>query len=1101
MTRFMSFLLLVALFISPDFTYAQGKGKKGKDEKASTEKKDTFSLKKIPHPGLSFRSIGPAVTSGRVIDIDVNPLDHSEYYVASAHGSLWKTTNAGVTFSPVFDHQSSFAMGAVTIDPNNPNVVWVGTGENNAHSNVIPGDGIYKSEDGGKSWVNKGLKESQHIGGIIVHPDNSNIVWVAAYGPHRTSGGERGVYKTTDGGETWEHVLNISDYTGCWEIHMDPRNPDVLYTVAHQRQRYLYTTISGGDESAIYKTSDGGKTWNRLKGSLPQENVGRIGMAISPAAPDVLYAVVHAKEGSGIYKSTDQGASWNKQSSYITSYPFYMQKLFCDTKDVNKLYAMDIFNQVSTDGGKSWSNLGEDKKHVDNHTLWIDPQDNRHLLSGCDGGVYETFDTGKNWNFKANLPLAEVYKVTIDHAKPFYNVYIGTQDNNSLGGPSRTINSGGITNADWYFTLGGDGFETQVDWADPNIVYSQAQFGALYRYDKKSGERLYIRAYEVEDTSYRFDWDAALLISSHDHKRLYHGSNKLLRSDDQGSHWKEISPDLTRGIPKEMHKLMGRSWSIDELASKRSMASIVTIAESPLDENFLFVGSADGLIHYTHDGGKTWNKGRAAGLPEQARIHHIVASNHDKMVAYAACNNFFAGDFKPFLYKTTDGGANWTNISANLPQRGSTFTVGEDHINPDLLFVGTMFGLYVSTTKEPYWVQLDSGIPTETVMDLDIQRDEDDLVVSTYGRGVYILDDYSPLREVNPELVEKEAAIFPIQDGLMFIQADPFGFPGLGFQGGSYFATPNPEVGAVINYYIKDKPKTQKEQRQEMEQENRKAGKDIKYPDYETLKKENDEPETFLLFTITDEEGQIVRKIKQPITKGIQRLVWDFRYSPVIPVSLTPFDDSVPWNSPDLGYMVTPGTYQVSLSRYEDGKMTELVKPQSFKCKPLNITSIPAENQQSLERFNKKVASLSRAVSASDAHMNQIKGQLPYLEQAIMSVPAMQESWYTDYYAIKDGLKEVNKKLNGDPLLSRYEGADRTSLKNKIDLITSALWTTTSGQTATFERAYTEASGGFEQILSTLKEINGKISTLEKSLEDAGAPYTPGRFPVWKKVD
>ncbi len=1098
MTRIITFLVLILAFLLPVDSKAQRNSKKKKTEE-TTEQKDTFSLKKIPHAGLKFRPIGPSVTGGRIIDIDVNPQDHSEYYVAAAHGSLWKTNNSGVTFEPIFDHQSSFAIGAVTLDPSNPNVVWVGTGENNAHSNVIPGDGVYKSEDGGKSWNHKGLKESQHIGGIVVHPEDPNTVWVAAYGPHRTSGGQRGVFKTTDGGENWEHVLAISDYTGCWQIHMDPRNPDVLYTVAHQRQRYLYTTISGGDESAIYKTTDGGKNWTRLKGGLPQKNVGRIGMDISPADPDVLYAVIHAKDANGIYKSTDRGASWTKQSSYMTSYPFYMHLLFCDTRDVNRIYAMDIFNQVSIDGGKTWKNLGEDKKHVDNHTLWIDPTDNRHMLSGCDGGVYETFDMGKNWDFKSNLPLAEIYKVTVDNEKPFYNVYIGTQDNNSLGGPSRTINSSGITNADWYFTLGGDGFETQVDWKDPNIVYSQYQFGNLYRYDKKSGERLYIKAYEVGDTSYRFDWDAALLLSSHDNKRLYHGSNKVLRTDDMGSTWTEFSPDLTRGMPQEMHKLMGRSWSMDELASKRSMAHVVTIAESPLDENIVLAGSADGLIHFTHDGGKTWQKGSAPGLPERARIHHIVASHHDKMVAYAACNNFFAGDFQPFLYKTTDGGKTWSSINANLPKHGSTFTVGEDHIDKNLLFVGTMFGVFTSTTADPYWVQLKSGVPTATVMDLDIQREEDDLVVSTYGRGVFILDDYSPLRSVKPELEKEEAAIFPIQDGLMFIEADPFGFPGLGFQGASHYSAPNPEVGAVINYYVKEKPKSLKEQRQEKEKALRKEGKDIKYPDYETLKQETEEPKSFLLFTIADEDGKVVRKIKKTFAKGIQRLVWDFRYSPVVPVSLKPFDSSIPWNSPDLGFMVTPGDYQVSLSKFEGGKMTQIAGPQNFKCKPLNITSIPPDDQIALNNFNKKVAKLSRAINAANAHKNHIQGQLPYLEQAILSVPSMQASWFEDFQEIKDLIKKVNTEMNGDPLISRYEGAARTSLKNKIDLITYALWSTTSGQTSTFERAYEEAEGGFDKILASLKILDDKISALEDSLESSGAPYTPGRFPAWKK--
>ena len=1095
MMRTLLFLLLCFMLFAPCTVHAQKKVKKTEEKPEQT---DQLSLEKIALSGLAFRSIGPAVTSGRVIDIDVNPQDHTEYYVASGHGSLWKTTNGGVTFSPIFDGQTSFAMGAVTLDPSNPKVVWVGTGENNAHSYVIPGDGVYKSEDGGKSWTNKGLKESQHIGAIVVHPDDPNTVWVAAYGPHRASGGQRGVYRTKDGGETWEHVLDISDYTGCWELHMDPRDPDVLYAVAHQRQRYLYTIISGGDESGIYKSTDGGSNWNRLKGGLPQTDVGRIGMAISPADPDVLYAVVHAKENGGIYRSNDRGASWSKQSSYITSYPFYMQKLFCDTRDVNRIYAMDIFNQVSTDGGKSWSRLGEDKKHVDNHTLWIDPNDNRHFLSGCDGGVYESFDMAQTWDFKANLPIAEAYKVTADNAKPFYNVYIGTQDNNSLGGPSRTVNSGGISNADWYFTWAGDGFETQVDWKDPNIVYSQSQFGGLVRYDKKSGERLYIQSFEMGDTAYRFDWDAALLISSHDNKRIYHGGNKVLRSDDRGNTWREISPDLTRGIPPEMDRLMGRSWSIDELASRAPLATVVTLAESPLDEKVLFAGSSDGLLHYTWDGGRSWQKAQLAGLPERARIHHIVASNHNKLVAYAACQNFFAGDLQPFLYKTADGGKTWTKISANLPERGCTFTVGEDHVDPNLLFVGTMFGVYVSNTAEPHWVKLGAGIPQATVMDLDLQRDENDLVVSTFGRGVYILDDYSPLRSLTKETMEKEAAIFPIADGLMFIEADPFGFPGVGFQGASYYVAPNPEVGAVITYYVKEKPKTLQEQRREAEKKLQEEDNDVHYPDYATLKQEGEEGERFLLFTITDEEGSVIRKIKRSIEAGVQRLVWDFRYSPVVPVSLQPFDNSVPWHSPDLGYMVAPGTYRVSLSKYEDGKLTELVGPQAFECRPLNLTSLPPEDREALDAFNRKVAKLARAVTAADAHRANLQERLPYLEQAILSVPALQAEWFARLSEAKKRLREVHQAINGDPYLSRYEGASRTSLRNKVDLITGALWSTTSGQTATFERAYAEAADGFELLLASLAEADEMIFQLENALEKAGAPYTPGRFPEWK---
>ena len=722
------------------------------------------------------------------------------------------------------------------------------------------------------------------------------------------------------------------------------------------------------------------------------------------------------------------------------------------------------------------------------------------MLSGCDGGVYETFDMAKTWAFKANIPIAECYKVTVDNAKPFYNVYIGTQDNNSLGGPSRTINSGGIANSDWYFTLGGDGFETQVDWSDPNLVYSQSQFGNLTRYDKRSGERLYLRSFEGKgEEAYRFDWDAALLISRHDPKRLYHGGNKVLRSDDRGESWKEVSSDLTRGVPKTLHRLMDRSWSMDEMVVKASFAHIVSIAESPLKEDILYAGSGDGYLHYTHDGGENWKKGRLEGLPEYARIHQIVASPHDTNVAYAACHNFFAGDFKPYLYKTNDGGRYWSRINANLPDRGATYTVAVDHENPDLLFVGTMYNVFVSNTPEIHWVKLSAGLPsTLPVTDMDIQREENDLVISTFGRGVFILDDYSPLRYLSHEILEQEAALFPIDDGLMFIEADPLGFPGVGFQGASYYTAPNPEVGAVISYYIRDEVKSLKDLRNEEEKKLQEAGREVPYPSYDRLKKEKEEEKPYILLTIRDMADQIVRKIKQPIAVGLNRVVWDFRTSPVGPASLQPFDNSIPWNSPELGYMVTPGKYQATLYKVANGTITQLASPQIFTCRPLNITSLPPSDQVALNRFNQRVASLSRTLSAADAHRSHLEKALPILEQAIMSVPAMQSDWFSHLSGIKARLKEINILLNGDPLLVKYEGQSRTSLKGKTDLIVYALWSTTSGQTGTYERAYSEAYEETGQVLEDLRQVDSWIKVLEQGLEEAGAPYTPGRFPVWK---
>ncbi|MBL7993957.1 glycosyl hydrolase [bacterium] len=1058
------------------------------------------SLKNISLAGLKFRSIGPAFAGGRVVDLAVNPKNPAQYFVASGHGSLWKTNNNGITFSPVFDSQKSFSIGCVVIDPSNTNIVWAGTGESNNQTNVIFGDGVYKSEDGGKSWKNMGLGQSEYIGGIVVDPGNSNVVYVAAYGPFRNEGGERGIYKTTDGGKTWTRVLFISDYTGCYQVHMDPRYSNILYAVAHQRFKKLYSTVQGGPESAIYRSTDSGTSWQKIMSGLPSEDVGRIGMAVSPANPDVLYAIVQAKEKGGVYRSSDRGASWTKKNSYVSAYPFYFQELFCDTKDENLVYSMDVFNQVSRDGGANWSNLGEKFKHVDNHALWIDPANNKHLLSGCDGGVYESWDQGKEWDFKNNLPIAEIYKVSTDNALPFYNVYAGTQDNNSFTGPSRTISSGGITNQDWLFTLGGDGFETQADWKDPDILYVQSQNGGLVRYDKKTGEQLYIKPIDTADVAYRFDWDAALLISHHDNKRLYFGGNRLFRTDDRGNTWSLISPDLTRGVPQKILKMQGKSWSIDELASKGSMAQISAIAESPLDQNILYVGSGDGLIYVTTDGGKTWTKPASIpGLPEYARIHQIIASVHDKSVAYAACHNFSDGDYKPYLLKTSDGGKTWTSINANLPKKGSTYTIAEDHVDPKLLFTGTLFGVYFSNTGGQEWIPFNNGMPAMAIMDMAIQRRENDLVVSTFGRGIYILDDYSSLRYLSKETLQKDAVLFPIKDASMFIPSLPFGFPGVGFQGGGFFSTPNPDIGAVFTYYVKDDFKSLKQKRRDLEKEKQKKGEEVEFPPHHVLRKEADEPEPYLLFTITDEAGNPVRKIKTSVSKGMNRLVWDFRYNVFSPISLTPFDNTVPWNEPDKGYMVVPGKYKVSLAKYYDGQLTELAPAQTFNCQPLKASSLPMPDNKKLDEFNKKVAELIRAITGADAYRSELVDKIPFLKKAAIETGKLPQDTYQTVLTIEEKLKVLNRKLNGDPLRATYESSAPTSLRGKVETVTGSLWSTTSEPTTTFYHLYDVAADQFGEILVSLKMIGEEVKRVETDLEKYGAPYTPGRLPEWKK--
>ena len=560
-------------------------------------------LDKLSISALKWRSIGPALTSGRISDLAINPNKPFEYYVAVASGGVWKTTNWGVDYKPIFDKQGSYSIGCVSIDPKNPNVVWVGTGENNNQRSVAYGDGVYKSVDGGASWKNMGLKSSEHIGNILIHPENSDIVYVSAYGPLWNKGGDRGIYKTTDGGKSWNKILFIDEHTGFNEIHMDPRNPDVLYATSHQRRRHVYTYVGGGPGSGIHKSVNGGNTWRKINKGLPGVEIGRIGMDISDANPEVIYAIVEASERKGgFYKSTNRGESWQKQSSKVTSGNYY-QEIFADPVDVDVVYVMDTYMGVTNDGGKTFKYVDEKYKHVDNHAMWINPKNNSHWLVGCDGGIYETYDKGAKWDYKKNLPVTQFYKVSVDNSSPFYNVYGGTQDNYTLGGPSRVNNSHGISNQDWFVTHGGDGFETQVDPINPNIVYSQSQYGFLVRYDKLSGEEVGIKPIARKgELSYKWNWDAPLSVSNHVPGRLYFAANKVFKSDDYGNSWEVISEDLTRQINRNELKVYDRVLSIDAVEKNGSTSpygTIVALSESPLDANLIAIGTDDGCLLYT----------------------------------------------------------------------------------------------------------------------------------------------------------------------------------------------------------------------------------------------------------------------------------------------------------------------------------------------------------------------------------------------------------------------------------------------------------------------------------------------------------------------
>ena len=666
--------------------------------KGEKEKEDSS---KVSYSALKFRAVGPALTSGRVVDIAVHPEKPTTYYVAAAAGGVWKTENSGTSFSPIFDGEGSYSIGCVALNPSNLNEVWVGSGENNNQRSVAYGDGVYKSQDGGKSWKNMGLKNSEHIGMIKFHPNDPQTVYVAAVGPLWSAGGDRGLYKTTNGGESWKRILEIDEHTGVHEIHIDPRNPDVMYAAAHQRRRHVWTYISGGPSSAIYKSEDGGVTWNVLENGIPKGDKGRIGMAMAPSNPDVLYAMVEGTEKTeGFFRSTDRGASWSKLNKYNTSGNYYTE-LYVDPLNSEKIFSMDTWCHMSLDGGKTWNKINEKYKHVDNHCMWINPENTDHYIMGCDGGLYTSFDDAKSWSFHANLPITQFYKVAVDQDAPFYNIYGGTQDNFSIGGPSRTNSTSGIVNADWFITKGGDGFESQVDPTDPNIVYAQSQYGWLVRFDKRSGEKVDIKPQPGKgEAAFRWNWDAPLLISPHNPNRLYFCANKVFRSDDRGDNWTTISGDLSRQLDRNKLEVMDRVWSVDAVAKNKSTSiygQIVAFDESPKKEGLLYIGTDDGLIHVSKDGGKTWTKKDGfPGIPARTYVNSLTASRYDENTVFATFNNHKQGDFKPYILKSTDAGSSWTSISGNLPERGSVYDLVQDNIDAKLLFAGTEFGCFFS---------------------------------------------------------------------------------------------------------------------------------------------------------------------------------------------------------------------------------------------------------------------------------------------------------------------------------------------------------------------------------------------------------------------
>ncbi len=1091
--------LIFALLLAGSFSLWAQKKETRKDAKPS-ESQIKPSVPSSFFGAVSFRSVGPAWASGRIADIAVNPCNHSEIYAAVASGNIWKSVNNGTTWEPIFEKYGAYSIGCIVIDPDNHNVIWAGTGENNHQRALGWGDGVYRSDDAGASWKNMGLKESRQIGGIAIDPRNSDVIYVAAEGSAWGPGGERGLYKSADGGKTWEKILNISENTGVNNVVLDPRNPDVIYCTSEQRRRHVGMKISGGPESAVYKSTNGGKSFEKIMKGLPGGDLGGMGLAISPVNPDVLYVIVEAQgDAGGFYRSVNRGASWERMNSYSSSGQYY-NKIICDPKDVDRVFSLDTYTQVTVDGGRTWKNVGNEGRHVDDHALWIDDTNTEHFYIGGDGGIYETWDNGRNFIFKSNLPVTQFYRVAVDNTYPFYYIYGGTQDNNSMGGPSAST-SNGVTNDDWFVTQGGDGFWVAIDPTEPDIVYTESQYGNAARYDRRSGESVDIKPFPGEgELTYRWNWDTPILISPHNNKRIYMAANFLFRSEDRGSNWKTISPDLTRNENRDNFKVMDKYWPADAVAKNKSTSlwgTIVSLTESRVQKDLLYTGSDDGVIAVSEDGGANWRMNKTyPGVPEYTFVSDILADKFNANIVYATFNNHKRDDFKPYVLKSTDRGRTWTSISANLPANGPVHTIEQDHINPSLLFLGTEFSFYASFDAGATWTEFNKGLPTIPVRDIAIQERENDLVIATFGRGFYVIDDYTPLRNYSKDITRKPGYIFPVREAKMFVQTDEFDN-----QGSMYYLAKNPTYGATITYYVDTVPKTERDIRKDNEKKLFEKGEFIPQPTARELSLEEREIKPYLIFTITDEDGTVIRKLYKNASKGVGRVTWNFTYAGYQPVRATgkfsPVADEGRGRWGGGGISVMPGKYLISMAMYAKGEIKELAGPEPFICKPLDIVTLPATDTAAREKWLNEMSAFAKTAYGAISYAAELEGKVNTIMQTIHQMPDSPAALMKEATALNDEMSEITYLIKGISVGASTEETPPSpvSLSSRLSAMSRSLYGNSGDVSGIADQQFTILKKEFPVLLQRIQKAGQAVDSLNAKLDEIKAPWTSGRVP------
>ncbi|NPD45175.1 glycosyl hydrolase [Lentimicrobium sp. S6] len=1076
---------VVILLIALIFGLSVQAQKKSKEEKKNPINSQLLS-------GIKFRNLGPAFMSGRIADIAVNPNNPVEWYVAVGSGGVWKTSNAGTTWNPIFDKYAVYSTGCITIDPSNENRIWLGTGENVGGRHVSIGDGAYLSEDAGKSWKNMGLKKSEHISKIIVHPSNSDIIWVASQGPLWSKGGERGLYKSLDGGKTWKESLIIDEWTGVTDLQIDPRNPDILYAASWQRHRNVAAYMAGGPGTALYKSTDGGENWRKLENGIPEKDKGKIGLAISPINPDILYAAIEFERRTGaVYRSENRGETWVKMSETVSGAtgPHYYQELYADPNQLDRIVLVDVRMQVSNDGGKTFTRVKEEFKHSDNHAIVFRKGDPNYMLVGCDGGIYETFDKTLNWRYIDNLPVTQFYKLALDDTEPFYNIYGGTQDNSTQVGPSRTVNAHGITNADWQIVLGGDGHQPATEPGNPNIAYAESQQGYLFRLDRKTGERVFIQPQPGKgEMAERYNWDAPILVSPHHASHIYFASQYLYKSEDRGDSWKRISGDLTKNENRFKLPIMDQTWGWDagwDLWAMSNYNTITSISESPLKVGLICVGTDDGRIQLTKDGGENWQLievNRLPNCPSTAFVNDIKFDLHQENTLYVALDNHKYGDFNPYLYKSQDLGKSWNPIINGLDSVDLVWRVVQDHLKPELLFAGTEFGLYFSINGGQEWVKFKGGLPTISFRDIAIQKRENDLVAASFGRGFFVLDDYSFMRNLSEEMLEKQAYLFDSREGLWYFQSRPIGGSKKGSQGASFYVADNPEFGVTFTYLLKEESLTKKASRQKEEKELKKNKQDLVFPEWNEIEEELREIETRFWIQILDADGMILRKLAAKNKKGIHRISWNYTKESIKPIDVP---DKRTENS--TGQMVAPGEYFAVLVKEKEGEYIRMTDTIQFNVTKLFEGSLASASLEEMASFWKELDEVSAEHQSIQIKMKKTLEKSKKIQMAYKKSNQTSKSLSKDIYNLIKELHALDNKLNNPKVIRELEIDYRPTISKRIGTAYACVSNSSYGPTTLARENLEIAKEEMEDLMISLERSQQKINAIELRLKGLGA--------------